>query len=140
MLTFKSMADEIEKFIAAFAQSIVTGTFVKMTLGNYKGSVEHPQKIVVRPVATGRGTMIAFQYRYDTRAIVKNLNAAESSESLRKFVTSGFRSAHLFTTENDFQLDIGKRSSRLRTGKPTFAQPASVAHDRKKTRLIEPAA
>ncbi|MEP7212878.1 MAG: SAM-dependent methyltransferase [Acidobacteriota bacterium] len=134
------MADETEKLIAAFAQSLVADTFVKMTLGNYKGSVEHPQKIVVRPVAAGRGKLIAFQYRYDTREIVKNQNAAESSETVRTFVTSGFRSAHLFTTENDFQLDIGKRSSRLRVCKPTFTHPGSVAHDRKKERLIDPGA
>jgi SAM-dependent methyltransferase len=134
------MSDETEKFVKAFAQSVAAETFVKMTLGNYKGSVEHLQKIMLRPVATKRGPLVAFQHRYESREIVKNQSVAESPEIVRTHLASGFSSGHLFTTENDFQLDIGKRSSRLRVVKPTFEQPASVVHDRIKDRLIDPAA
>jgi hypothetical protein len=131
------MPDETEKFIKAFADSLDAETFVKMTLGNYKGSVEHPQKIMLRPVSTKRGKLIAVQSRHANRETVKNQTSAESADSVRTFLTAGFRTGHLFTTEHDFQLDIGKRSSRLRIGKPTFAKPASVAHDRTKSRILD---
>jgi SAM-dependent methyltransferase len=134
------MPDETEKFIKAFADSVAAGTFVKMTLGNYKGTVEHPQKILLRPVATKRGQLVAVQSRYENRETVKNLIPAESAENVRESLALGYRNAHLFTTQHDFQLDIGKRSSRLRVGKPTFAKPASVTHDREKARLIDPEA
>ena len=130
------MADETGKFIKAFSQSLEAETFVKMTLGNYKGSVDHLQKILVRPVKTKSGPVIAFQTRYDTRETVRNMTLPESTSSVREYLTSGFRSAHLFTTQNDFQLDIGKRSTRLHVGKPAFGQVSSVSHDRQKAREL----
>jgi hypothetical protein len=131
------MPDEIEQFIKAFADSLAAGTFVKMTLGNYKGTVEHPQKIMLRQVATKRGQLVAVQSRFANRETVKNVPPAEGPAIVRESLGSGYCSAHLFTTEHDYQLDIGKRSSRLRAGRPTFTKPASVTHDRTKSRLVD---
>ena len=51
-----------------------------------------------------------------------------------------FFGAHLFTTENDIQLDIGKKGrSRLNIGKPTFKTKPPLEHDRTKTLQIDPA-
>ena len=48
-----------------------------------------------------------------------------------------FFSGHLFTTEHDFQLDIGKKArSRLNIAKPTFNAAPSLDHDRKKDEHI----
>ena len=77
------MLDDTERFIKAFADSLAAGTFVKMTLGNYKGTVEHPQKIMLRPVATKRGQLVAVQSRFENRETVKNLIPAESAENAR---------------------------------------------------------
>ena len=38
-----SMLENIEKFISEFAKSLHQETFVKMTLGNYKGADDHLQ-------------------------------------------------------------------------------------------------
>ena len=35
------MLENIEKLVAEFARALHEGTFVKMTLGNYKGADEH---------------------------------------------------------------------------------------------------
>src|SRR6476620_2390648 len=131
------MADETGKFIEAFSQSLDAETFVKMTLGNYKGSVADLQKILVRPVLTKRGPVVAFQTRYETRETVKNLSSEQAIESVRDHLVSGFRSAHLFTTLGDFQLDIGKRSSRLHAGKAAYVRAPAAIHDRQKSRSID---
>jgi SAM-dependent methyltransferase len=131
------MTDEIEKFIDAFTESLRAGTFVKLTLGNYKGSEGQLQKIFVRPVTTKKGDLIAFQKRFSTRETVTNEPSEQSGDFVRGYLEAGFRNAHLFTTANDFRLDIGKRSSRLKSAKPTFDAAAARPHDREKRRFVD---
>ena len=132
------MNENIDKFIAELQKSLSAGTFVKLTLGNYKGSEAQPQKIFVRPVETRKGVRLLFQSRHESRDVVKNFDFAEAARSVRQYLESGFRGGHLFTTANDFQLEIGKRNSRLKAGKPTFSEQPSVSHDREKKTLIDP--
>ncbi len=130
--------DNIDKFILELEKNLAARTFVKLTLGNYKGSEAYPQKIFVRQVDTQKGSRLLFQYRHESRDVVKNLDFAEAVRSVRQHLESGFRSGHLFTTASDFQLEIGKRNSRLKAGKPTFSERSSVSHDREKKTLIDP--
>ncbi len=132
-----SVDENIQNFIEELAKSLVAQTFVKLTLGNYKGSQGHLQKISVRPVDTNKGSRLLFQFRYDTRDVVKNLDFAEGVSAAQNYLESGFRSGHLFTTASDLQLTIGKRNSRLKAGKPTFFEQPSASHDRKKKTLID---
>ncbi|MGH9946031.1 MAG: class I SAM-dependent methyltransferase [Pyrinomonadaceae bacterium] len=132
------MKEAVEKFIAELEQSLASSTFVKLTLGNYKGSDEHLQKIFVRIVETKKGERLMFQFRSDNRDTVKNFDIAEGCESIRKYLESGFRSDHLFTTTNDFQLVIGKKNAKLTKGKPTFENKPSTSHNREKKYRIDP--
>ena len=134
----KNLTDNPENFITHFAQSLAAGTFVKLTLGNYKGAEEHLQKILFRLIEVKGRTRVFVQYRYDTRDVVKNHDFDEGITILRKRLEEGFRSGHLFTTENDYQLDIGKRSTRLNIGRPTFKKKPVETHDRKKASLVDP--
>jgi hypothetical protein len=134
------MLENVQKFIAEFDGALKDQTFVKMTLGNYKGADEHLQKILVRLIKTKKGTRLSFQFRYTTRDIVKNYDFDEGVALIDEFLENGFVSAHLFTTSNDHQLSIGKKSkSRLNTGKPTFTGLPDAAHDRQKKAFIDPA-
>lgn len=131
--------ENVEKFISAFARSLDEETFVKMTLGNYKGADQHLQKLLLRLIETRRGKRLFFLYRYDTRDTAKNHDFNESVGILREMVGRDFFSGHLFTTENDFQLDIGKKGkSRLNTAKPTFKTKMPTEHDREKRKQIDP--
>jgi len=130
--------ENVDKFVAELRKSLSTAAFVKLILSNYKGEDRRLQKISVRQVETKKGSRLMFQFRFETRDVVKNLSHEEAAAEIGKLLSSGFRSGHLFTTENDFQLDIGKRNSRLKRGKPTFIAKPPVAHDREKTRLIDP--
>ncbi len=131
------MLENVEKFISEFAKSLHKEIFVKMTLGNYKGSDEHLQKILVRLVETKKGSRLFFLYRYDTRDTAKNFDFTEGVKILRELIGTDFFAGHLFTTENDFQLDIGKKDrSRLNVAKPTFKSKPATTHDREKKRFV----
>ncbi len=131
-------AENIENFIGKIAESLQVETFVKMTLGNYKGVDEHLQKLLVRLIKTNKGIRLFFLYRYNTRDTVKNYSFNEGLKILREIIGRDFFAGHLFTTENDFQLDIGKKGrSRLNVAKPTFKVKPKVDHNRNKKRLVD---
>lgn len=133
------MTENIEKFIGEFAESLRRETFVKLTLGNYRGGDAHLQKILARLVETKKGTRLFFLYRQDTRDTAKNFDFDEGVAKIREFLGTDFFSGHLFTVENDFQLDVGKKGkSRLNVAKPTFKAKPDLSHDREKQILINP--
>jgi SAM-dependent methyltransferase len=133
------ITENIEKFVGELARSLHQETFVKLTLGNYKGADEHLQKILVRLVETKKGTRLFFLFRYDTRDTAKNFDFTEGVAKVRASLGKDFFAGHLFTTENDFQIDIGnKGKSRLNTARATFKTKPSVAHDKQKQILVDP--
>jgi SAM-dependent methyltransferase len=131
------MNENIDKFIDALSSSLRRETFVKLTLGNYKGADEHLQKLQVRLINTKKGGRLYFLYRSDARDIAKNYGIDEGVEILRRSIGAEFFAAHLFTAENDFQLDIGKRGSRLNVARPTFHSRPAPTHDREKQRAVD---
>jgi hypothetical protein len=132
------MDGNVEKFVARAAASLADETFLKLTLSNYKGEGRGLQKVFVRLIDTKQGRRLMFQSRFETRDTVKNFEIAEGVDEIRHLLGSGFRNAHLFGTNADLQLTIGKRSSRLTTGKPSTASLPSKAHDREKKTIIDP--
>ncbi len=131
--------ENVESFIGEFAKSLNEETFVKMTLGHYKGENGHLQKILVRIAKTKKGTRLFFLYRYDTRDVARNFSFPDGTSKLCEIIGTDFFSGHLFTTKNDFQLDIGKKQkSRLNKSKPTFQSTPSLEHDRGKKFQIDP--
>jgi SAM-dependent methyltransferase len=131
------MTENIEKFISAFAKSLSEKTFVKMTLGNYRGTDAHLQKLLIRLLETKKAARLFFLYRQATRDVAKNFDFTEGVKIIRELLGEDFFSGHLFTLQNDFQLDIGKREkSRLNVGKPTFKSKPDSSHNREKQVLI----
>jgi hypothetical protein len=130
------MNENIDKFIDELRLSLKQETFIKLTLGNYKGADERLQKIQSRLIKTKRGTRLFFLYRSENRDTAKNYAFDEGVELVRKMLGTDFFAAHLFTTANDFQLDIGRRGSRLNVAKPTLRKQ-SLAHDREKQRPVD---
>lgn len=132
------MRENIDKFIAELKESLDRQTFVKLTLGNYKGPDAQLQKILVRLVKTKKGARLYFLYRSDTRDTAKNFDLDTGIALLEKALDGEFFSGHLFTTEHDFQLDIGNKGrSRLNTAKPTFKTTPQLDHDREKQKLVD---
>lgn len=126
----------VENFISEFAESLENKTFVKLTVGKYKGSDAHLQRILIRLVEVKRGVRLFFLHRYDTRDTAKNFEFDEGVSIVGNLLGREFFAAHLFTTEHDFQLDIGKKNARLNVGKPTFKTKPEISHDREKQRAV----
>lgn len=132
------MTEHVDDFLSSFANALADQTFVKMTLGNYKGSEEHLQKILVRLVKTKKGMRLFFLYRGDTRDTAKNFDFDTGVALIAEGLDGQFFSGHLFTTANDFQLDIGKKGkSRLNISKPTFPAAPALKHDREKRLQVD---
>ncbi len=134
------MVENGDKLITALADSLTNGTFVKATLGNYRGPDEHLQKLLIRPVTTRKGGRLFFLYRGDVRDTAKNFSYAEGIRQITELIAvDRFRSAHLFTTENDWQFELGKKGkSRLNIAKPTFKTAPQQKHDREKKVQVAP--
>lgn len=135
------MPEKTDEFIDQLRRSLDDGTFVKLTLGNYKGDDPQLQKILVRLVNTKKGTRLFFLYRGATRDTAKNYDADTGVALIAEALDGQFFSGHLFTTSHDFQLEIGKKGkSRLNVGKPTFKAAPRLKHDREKKAQVDPSA
>ena len=133
------MSENADKFLETLGESLKNGTFVKLTLGNYKGADEHLQKMLVRLVSTKKGSRLYFLYRSNTRDTAKNYDLDTGIALVGDVLDNGFRSGHLFTTEHDYQLEVGKKGkSRLNVGKPTFTAAPVATHDREKKEQVDP--
>lgn len=132
------MKEEIEKFVGELQTSLADSSFIKLTLSNYKGAEPTLQRLSIRPVDLKKGRRLMFQYRYETRDVVKNIEFGDASAEVGLLIHSGFRSGHLFTTASDIQLTVGKKSARLTKGKATTNPSETATHNRQKTSLIDP--
>jgi hypothetical protein len=119
-------------FLAALEASLSDGSFVKLSLGGYKGTDDQLKDIQVRKILIKREEKLSFTYRYKTRDIVKNYGHADGITHIREALASGFQAATLFTTA--FDLVLGKQS--LKKKAPSHTAPAPSSHDRDKKRLI----
>ncbi|MCO6512624.1 MAG: SAM-dependent methyltransferase [Aridibacter famidurans] len=123
---------DLENFVRLFAESLSSGTFVKATVGNYKGANGQLQKVTVRLVSTRKGELVQFVNRYKTREEAKNFSRADVPAILAGLFDEGFRSGHLFTAENDFQLAISKKGrAKLTRSAPTMSELPDTSHNRK---------
>ncbi len=138
---FKSIAvsEYIKQFITALKASLKEENFVKVSLGNYKGAEEALKQLLIRKVIIKREDRLALTYRYKTRDVVKNYAINEAIDLIENYLTTGFKIATLFTTENDLILEeMNNGKVVLRKGKATRVAAPSANHDKEKTRLIKP--
>src|SRR4051794_15899501 len=135
------MLENVEKFLDSVDTSLADGTFVRLTLANYKGTEERLQRVQARRLTTKKGDRLFVLYRYETRDTAKNYPLSGSRELILKLLDTGFQSAHLFTTTQDLQLEIGNKGrSRLNKANPTFKVAPSTTHDREKRLQVDPSA
>ncbi len=128
-----------EQFISSLSESILDNTFIKISLGNYKGSEEGLKNIYIKRVLIKRVENLSFTYRYKTRDIVKNYKIEEGIKLIREAIENGFRITTLFTNEYDLIMEIlNNQKVTIRKINPTSKNSAiSLDHDHSKKRLIE---
>ena len=128
-----------EQFIALLSESILRNTFIKISLGNYKGSEPELKNIYVKRILIKRIENLSFTYRYKTRDIVKNFPKEEGIKLIQENLEKGFKIATLFTNEFDLILEqLNNQKVTIKKTNPASKNTTiSLDHDHAKKRLIE---
>jgi hypothetical protein len=128
-----SLRMSVKDFLPALEASLNDNSFVKLSLGNYKGAEPSLKNIYVRKISVKGTEKLSFTYNYKTRDIVKNHDAEKALAEIQKQLSHGFNAATLLTTKFDLQLEKGKITKKA----PSQTELPSLDHDRKKKRLVE---
>ena len=127
-----------QQFISSLQKSLNDNTFVKLSLANYKGSIEALKNCYIKKAIIKQEDKLSFTYRYQTKDIVKNFSFMEGVDLVADFIDSGdFRHASLFTLDCDVVFEFannGKTS--FKENKPTHHQLPSLEHNVQKNRLV----
>jgi len=132
-----NIAEKKRDFISAFEQSIQDKTFIKLSLGNYKGTEENLKNIYVKKTLIKREEKFSFTYRFKTKDIVKNLSLQETLAYVQNVLATDFHVATLQTIHSDLQFELLKNQKVLlkKTDTAVRTQP-SLEHDKTKKRLL----
>lgn len=124
-------------FVQQLEESLRSKTFVKLALGNYKGSEEALKQLYIKPVMIKNNQMLAFNYRYQTRDIFKNFPEQEGISLINDYLANGFNIATLFTTTQEAILEKNSKGIfRLRIKELAEKKAVILNHNKEKIRLI----
>ena len=101
-------ADEKVTFLAAIQSSLEAGTFVRITLGKFRGTGE-AQKVVVSPVTLKGKTQLKFVTSLARKDVTQNCPVTEAIARIDALAGEDFLSATLFTTAEDLTLLFSKK-------------------------------
>jgi SAM-dependent methyltransferase len=124
--------EERLEFLSSLEASLADGSFVKLSLGNYKGCEKELKNIYARKILVKREEKLSLTYRYKTRDIIKNHGIADGVAKIRAAFDGGFQAGALFTTS--FDLALEGRS--LKRKPASHTEPVSLDHDRGKKRAV----
>ena len=131
-----SIVPKIKKFTSAVRISLEQGSFVKLSLGNYKGEDASLKKIHIKKILIKREEKLSFTYQHKTRDIVKNYSLEEGISNISLALDAGFHVATLSTTEFNLSFESFHNKAILKKSEPTVREAASLDHDKNKKRLI----
>jgi SAM-dependent methyltransferase len=133
------MSTDKETFFTAIQISLDSGTFVRITLGKFRGAGD-VQKIVVTRVTLKGKDQLKFVTSLARKDVTQNYAFADAIARLDKLAGEDFLSATLFTTLEDLTLlYTKKKTTHLSRGKPAFSTAPVADHNRAKQYIIDPA-
>ncbi|TDQ07578.1 class I SAM-dependent methyltransferase [Pedobacter metabolipauper] len=119
--------------------SISSGQFLKISLGNYQGNDKELKQVFVRRVIIKRTDMLSFTSRYKTRDIVKNFSISEGLNRINHQISNDFKICTLFTTVKEVIAEHMKGGTiSVREVAISGALKPSLSHNKEKKRLIQP--
>lgn len=133
-----NQSEHLATFINTFSESLQDNSFVKISLGNYKGTEEQLKNIYIKRVLIKKEEKLSFTYRYKTRDIVKNLSLSEGINAVENALQEGFNIATLFTSKFDLIIEKLNQKTVLRKTDSSNPKAISLEHDKAKNRLIKP--
>jgi SAM-dependent methyltransferase len=129
----------INQFIALINQFIENESFIKISMGNYKGLDKDLKQIIIRQINIKNVSMLSFTYRYKTKDIVKNFDTPNGLIKIEEFLKSGFKISTLFSLTADILLEeLNNGQTVLKELKPSTKIKPVATHNLEKNRLIDP--
>ncbi|OTG62318.1 methyltransferase [Acinetobacter sp. ANC 3903] len=129
-----------QKFLDAFQQAIETHSFDRMIISQYKGELEHLEKMTLRVISLQNQPVLSCLYRYKTQDVTKNYPLAEAVSLVQSLLAQS-KQANLFTASEELQLKKNKKKALLSSSKKatTSVNPAETqqGHDRAKHRYVD---
>ncbi|NOT71676.1 MAG: SAM-dependent methyltransferase [Hyphomicrobium sp.] len=126
-----------DTFLAGFEASISAGTFVRLTLGKYRGAGD-AEKIVLTPVAIKGAAMLKAVTSHARKDVTQNYAVEDAVTFVEKVLGADYLSATLFTTAEDVTLGYTKKkTTTLTRGKPTFSSVPVAEHNRAKQYIVD---
>jgi hypothetical protein len=130
--------DKRPAFISALAAALENKTFIKLTLGKFRGEGE-PSKAVATLVLLKDVPHLKLVTSFSRKDETKTFSINDGINHIKSKIGETYLSATLFSTERDTTLTYSKkRESQLTTGKPTLKAVKPAAHDRPKSYLVPP--
>ncbi len=136
MARMDSSLPKIDQFLAALDSAVADGSFVRLALRLPFGADETLKSVDIKPATIREQLKLSFTFHHQTRDLVQNHPPAGAIGQLKRLMEKDFRQAFLYTTRFDLQFDSQGKSPRLKQTEPTSKAPATLAHDRAKTRPI----
>ena len=132
-----SLPEKTGEFTLSMQASLNDNTFVKLSLGNYKGREENLKNVYIKRILIRNEEKLSFTYRYKTRDIVKNYTLAEGISKVQDYMNKEFYVATLFTTGFDMSFEnLFDKKFTIRKNAASIRTVPSADHDRNKNRLI----
>ena len=130
-----------QQFLDAFQQAIETQSFDRIILSQYKGELEHLEKITLRFILLQDQPVLSGLYRYKTQDVTKNYPLAEAQPLIQDLLAH-CKQANLFTRTEELQLKKNKKKAMLTVTKNQAAAKAQTleqqqGHDRAKHRYVD---
>ena len=136
-----------QQFLDAVQQAIETQNFDRLILSQYKGEIDHLEKMTFRVILLQEQKVLNCVYKYKTQDIAKNYPLDESQALIQQLLID-CRQANLFQLEDEIQLKKNKKKTMItqhkmkasiksiQTDHPLQHSTHQV-HDREKRRYVE---
>ncbi len=135
-----SLSIQEQQFLDTFWQAIETDQFDRMILSQYKGELEHLQKMTLRVISLNEQKVLSCVYRYSTQDVTKNYALNEAREQVTHLLAD-CKQANLWTGTEELQLKKNKKKAMLTRSylKATATKVGQVeqGHDRVKQRYVD---
>jgi SAM-dependent methyltransferase len=139
MSTSTSLSVQEQQFLEIFQQAIENDQFDRLILSQYKGELEHLEKITFRVIRLNGQKVLSVLYRYKTQDVTKNYPLTDALSQATALLAC-CKQANLLTNEEELQLKKNKKKAML-TRTPTRLELAKAkiaqGHDRVKQRYVD---
>ncbi len=128
----------LDQYLSILKTSLANNTFIKLSLGNYKGTEKNLKNIYVKRIQLKDGEKLSFTYRYQTNDIVKNFFIDDAITLITDLIAlDKFRQSSVFTLECDVFFEFNyKNQTTFKKNDPSHNQLPSLDHNVQKQRLI----